>query len=84
MVYGMIPCRYYVSTKHEQSMVQAMEEGDDAVVRRLLNGAVEAFKAELRKQGSTVHCIYVWSGGPKVSHYIPRSDLKQTILNFAQ
>jgi hypothetical protein len=34
-------------------MVQAMEEGDDAQVRRLLTGAVEAFKAELRQQGST-------------------------------
>ena len=33
-------------------MVQAVEEGDDAAVRRLLTGAVETFKAELRKQGS--------------------------------
>lgn len=41
-------------------MVQAMEEGDDALVRRMLTGAVEAFKAELRKQGSTTWCIYVY------------------------
>ena len=41
-----------MSTKHEQSMVQAMEEGDDAAVKRLLSGAVEAFKVELRNQGS--------------------------------
>ena len=45
--------RYYVSTKHEQSMVQAMEEGDDAAVKRLLSRAAEAFKAELEKQGSS-------------------------------
>ena len=36
-------------------MAQAMEEEDDGAVRRLLNGAVEAFKAELRKQGSMMH-----------------------------
>ena len=36
-------------------MAQAMEEEDDAAVRRLLNGAVEAFKPELRNQGSMMH-----------------------------
>ena len=37
-------------------MALAMEEEDDRAVRRLLNpGAVEAFKAELRNQGSTMH-----------------------------
>ena len=48
-------CRYYVSTKYEQSMAQAMKEEDDRAVRRLLKGAVEAFKAELRNQGSTMY-----------------------------
>ena len=36
-------------------MALAMEEEDDGAVRRLLNGAVEAFKAKLRNQGSTMH-----------------------------
>ena len=54
-----------MSTKHEQSMAQAMEEEDDAAVRRLLNGAVEAFKPELRNPGSMMACIYVWSGALK-------------------
>ena len=48
-------CRYYVSTKHEQSMIQAMEEGDDAAVRRQVSGAVEAFKVELRNQGRIIY-----------------------------
>ena len=41
-------------------MVQAMEEGDDALVRRMLTGAVEAFKAELRKQGSSIYVYMAW------------------------
>ena len=36
-------------------MAQAMEEEEDAAVRRLLNGAVEVFKPELRNQGSMMH-----------------------------
>ena len=52
-VYDMLYYSYYVSTKHEQSMVQAIEEGDDTAVRRLLSGAVEAFKTELRRQGNS-------------------------------
>ena len=53
MLYHTCTYRYYISTKHEQSMVQAMEEGDDALVKRLLTHSVEAFKAELIRQGST-------------------------------
>ena len=54
-----------MSTKHEQSMAQTMEEEDDAAVRRLLNRAVEAFKPELRNPGSMMACIYVCSGALK-------------------
>lgn len=34
-------------------MIQAMEEGDNTAVKRLLSGAVEAFNAELKKQGNS-------------------------------
>ena len=41
--------RYYLATKFEQSVVQAIEGGDDDSVRRLLSTAVSTFKSE---QGS--------------------------------
>ena len=48
---------YYATTKHEQLMIQAMEESDDATVKRLLSGSVKAFKRELEAQGTLKYLL---------------------------